>query len=233
MCRRPPAVLWLPRGSDDLSETADHGARAYHHGDLRKALLEAARGIVEQEGLDAFTLRECARRAGVSHGAPAHHFTDRTGLLTALAVQALEERVAAAEARMAAAGPDPLDRLKACGLAQIEFNIRRPRLDDLCSHNGVTDHSDPAMQAVFQKMTAALVDAMSAATGQPMKPEKEANPETLLALVVVTGFAKVFNDGMILRDVPERERFGRALALASDLLDLLDSAFRGRGVSGD
>ena len=73
--------------------------------------------MIEQDGIDAFTLRECARRAGVSHGAPAHHFTDRTGLLTALAVQALEQRVAAAEARMVAAGPDPLDRLKACGLA--------------------------------------------------------------------------------------------------------------------
>jgi len=84
-----------------MSETADQGARAYHHGDLRKALLDAAREMIEQDGIDAFTLRECARRAGVSHGAPAHHFTDRTGLLTALAVQALEQRVAAAEARMA------------------------------------------------------------------------------------------------------------------------------------
>lgn len=58
---------------------------SYHHGDLRNALLNAAETILNRDGLNALTLRAAAREAGVSHGAPAHHFGDLTGLLTALA----------------------------------------------------------------------------------------------------------------------------------------------------
>lgn len=61
--------------------------RAYHHGDLRRALLTAALDAIAQEGPDALSLRDLARRAGVSHAAPAHHFKDRTGLLTAVAAE--------------------------------------------------------------------------------------------------------------------------------------------------
>jgi AcrR family transcriptional regulator len=59
--------------------------RAYHHGDLRRALLEAAWRLVTEKGLAALTLRELARAAGVSHAAPYHHFPTRTALLDALA----------------------------------------------------------------------------------------------------------------------------------------------------
>jgi AcrR family transcriptional regulator len=59
----------------------------YHHGDLARALLDAADKIIEEEGLESFTLRSCARRAGVSHAAPAHHFKDRAGLAIGLCSQ--------------------------------------------------------------------------------------------------------------------------------------------------
>ncbi|MFE3070808.1 TetR/AcrR family transcriptional regulator [Streptomyces sp. NPDC059247] len=59
----------------------------YHHGDLRQAVLAAALGVIAAEGPGALSLRDLARRAGVSHAAPAHHFGDRTGLLTAVAAQ--------------------------------------------------------------------------------------------------------------------------------------------------
>ena len=58
----------------------------YHHGDLRAALLHAAEVELEHNGIEAFSLRKVAKRAGVSHAAPAHHFGDVSGLLTALAV---------------------------------------------------------------------------------------------------------------------------------------------------
>ncbi|MER6916120.1 TetR/AcrR family transcriptional regulator [Streptomyces sp. NPDC000594] len=61
--------------------------RAYHHGDLRRALLTAALDVIATEGPAALSLRDLARRAGVSHAAPAHHFKDRAGLLTAIAVE--------------------------------------------------------------------------------------------------------------------------------------------------
>ncbi|WP_393098422.1 TetR/AcrR family transcriptional regulator [Streptomyces sp. LN325] len=59
--------------------------RPYHHGDLRRAILSAALDVIAAEGPSALSLRDLARRAGVSHAAPAHHFKDRTGLLTAIA----------------------------------------------------------------------------------------------------------------------------------------------------
>lgn len=61
--------------------------RDYHHGDLRRALLAAAAGLIAADGVQAASLREVARRAGVSHAAPAHHFGDKAGLLAALAAE--------------------------------------------------------------------------------------------------------------------------------------------------
>src|SRR6478735_8486990 len=61
--------------------------RPYHHGDLRRAILSAALDVIATEGPSALSLRDLARRAGVSHAAPAHHFKDRTGLLTAIAAE--------------------------------------------------------------------------------------------------------------------------------------------------
>ncbi|SIM02784.1 Putative TetR-family transcriptional regulator [Mycobacteroides abscessus subsp. abscessus] len=58
---------------------------AYHHGDLRAAILTSAADMVARRGATELSLRELAREAGVSHAAPAHHFGDRRGLFTALA----------------------------------------------------------------------------------------------------------------------------------------------------
>ncbi|MGB8389822.1 TetR/AcrR family transcriptional regulator, partial [Mycobacterium sp.] len=62
----------------------------YHHGDLRAAILTEAARLVGERGADRVSLRELARSAGVSHAAPAHHFTDRSGLFTALATQGFQ-----------------------------------------------------------------------------------------------------------------------------------------------
>ncbi|MFD5843850.1 TetR/AcrR family transcriptional regulator [Streptomyces chartreusis] len=61
--------------------------RPYHHGDLRRAILTTALDVIATDGPSALSLRDLARRAGVSHAAPAHHFRDRTGLLTAIAAE--------------------------------------------------------------------------------------------------------------------------------------------------
>ncbi len=62
----------------------------YHHGDLRAVILAEAARLVAERGADRGSLRELARDAGVSHAAPAHHFTDRRGLFTALATQGFQ-----------------------------------------------------------------------------------------------------------------------------------------------
>ncbi|WP_405457683.1 TetR/AcrR family transcriptional regulator [Streptomyces sp. NBC_00101] len=81
-----------PQGADS-PEGATHRTGAgpqpsYHHGDLRRTILAAAVDVIATEGPAALSLRDLARRAGVSHAAPAHHFKDRTGLLTAVATEA-------------------------------------------------------------------------------------------------------------------------------------------------
>ena len=72
---------------------------AYHHGELRPALLRAAAKILEKEGRDAISFRDLARRAGVSHNAPYRHFADRQALLAALAEEGFVLLAAALEGR--------------------------------------------------------------------------------------------------------------------------------------
>ena len=199
--------------------------RNYHHGDLRAALLIAARSIVEEQGAEAFTLREAARRAGVSHGAPAHHFGDKTGLLTALAAQVVLERVEQVEAAKLAAGSNPRDQLKACGMAHIDFLISHPHLEGLCRRDNLVDRSDPALQDLLQRMTANLIETMSAFTGRALVPDKEENPSTLLAISVVEGFGKLVNESFILQNIPEHQRRAIALAKADEMLELVSFAF--------
>ncbi|NUS74751.1 MAG: TetR/AcrR family transcriptional regulator [Streptomyces sp.] len=71
----------------DTDSTQPASPRPYHHGDLRRAILTAALDVIAADGPAALSLRDLARRAGVSHAAPAHHFKDRTGLLTSIAAE--------------------------------------------------------------------------------------------------------------------------------------------------
>ena len=97
--------------------------RPYHHGDLRAALLAAAERELAEKGLEGFALRGVAKRAGVSHAAPAHHFGDSEGLLSALAAEGFRRFLAAQHAREAVAGPDRRDRLVAAGLGYVDFAL--------------------------------------------------------------------------------------------------------------
>jgi AcrR family transcriptional regulator len=101
-------------------------ARPYHHGDLRRALVDAARRILEAEGPTALSLRAVAREAGVSPAAPYHHFKDKAELLDAVAEEGWEMLDAAmARARDAAAPPDKLNSL---GIAYVCFAREYPAL---------------------------------------------------------------------------------------------------------
>jgi len=99
--------------------------RGYHHGDLRRALLDAALALAERDGVSALTLRGVARRAGVSHAAPAHHFGDLLGLLRALADESFEALRAHMRAAMRDAA-DPGDALRRSGVAYVEFATQNP-----------------------------------------------------------------------------------------------------------
>jgi AcrR family transcriptional regulator len=100
-------------------------AKSYHHGNLREALIDAALELVREKGPDAFTLREVARRAGVSHAAPYRHFSDRAALLAAAAERTYS--ALAGELRAAAeSAPAPSGALRAAALAYVQFALNHP-----------------------------------------------------------------------------------------------------------
>jgi AcrR family transcriptional regulator len=105
--------------------------RPYHHGALRTALLDEAQRILADDGVEAITLRELARRAGVSHGAPQRHFADRQALLDALATRGFTSLTAAL--RKAVDGHPPRSRaqLRAAMEAWVRFAAGNGPLLDL------------------------------------------------------------------------------------------------------
>src|SRR5262245_10427448 len=109
-----------------MRESQSPESRPYHHGDLRRGLLEAARRILEAEGPSALSLRAVAREAGVSPAAPYHHFKDKAELLDAVAHEGWEGlRMAMAEARDEAAGRE---KVTALGIAYVCFARDNPAL---------------------------------------------------------------------------------------------------------
>ncbi len=104
-------------------------ARApYHHGDLRRALLEAARAVLREQGPEGCSLREVARRAGVTHAAPYHHFPSREALLGALATEAYAELDRAMAEAQASAPATPEAQLVAVGMGYLLHALRDPAL---------------------------------------------------------------------------------------------------------
>ncbi|MCB9700923.1 MAG: TetR/AcrR family transcriptional regulator [Myxococcales bacterium] len=99
--------------------------RSYHHGQLRSTLIAAAIDLLGEHGVSGLSLRECARRAGVSHAAPYRHFADKRALLAAIARQGFEELAAVGAAAMEGVD-DPRDRLDAYGIAYVRFAIEHP-----------------------------------------------------------------------------------------------------------
>lgn len=98
----------------------------YHHGDLRRTLMDEALAVIAERGVEGLSLRELAASAGVSHAAPYHHFADKAALINALACEGAElmdERMAAGES---AAGDDPLEHLLAIGMAYVLFADEHP-----------------------------------------------------------------------------------------------------------
>ena len=100
----------------------------YHHGDLRNALLDAARNALEKKGLEGVSLRAVAREAGVSHSAPYRHFPNHDALLVELAVEGFEELRRAISAVAAGSEPRLVDRITGIGAAYMRFVAQKPEL---------------------------------------------------------------------------------------------------------
>ena len=109
----------------------------YHHGDLRAALLQATRALLDEGGVAAVSLREAARRAGVTPAACYRHFADKEALLTALAVQGFHEFADV----LASASQAKVEPFAEMGVAYVGFAVQRPGLFRLMFGPAVADRS--------------------------------------------------------------------------------------------
>ena len=119
----------------------------YHHGDLRNALLTAAIAILEEQGLDALSLRAVAARAGVSHAAPAHHFPTLKALLTAVATASFVRFESTMREERAKAAADPRSQLAAAGDGYVRFARDCPQQFRLMFSPSRLEWQEPSFQA--------------------------------------------------------------------------------------
>lgn len=133
----------------------------YHHGDLRRTLMDGALRVISDKGLTGLSLREVAAAAGVSHAAPYHHFADKAALVRALGhegLRLLDERMAAAES---AAGDDPGERLVAIGTAYVLFAVECPAYFDVMSSPDMAGADAPEQREEHGETWERLVRAVA------------------------------------------------------------------------
>jgi AcrR family transcriptional regulator len=105
---------------------ASAAKQAYHHGDLRQSLIDAAIALISEEGISDLSLRQVARRVGVSHNAPYRHFEDKEALLAAVAEYGFRSLQRAMETAGETVPPDSTNGLAAIGIAYVQFALANP-----------------------------------------------------------------------------------------------------------
>ncbi|MEO3825568.1 TetR/AcrR family transcriptional regulator [Actinomadura sp. B10D3] len=161
----------------------------YHHGNLRRAVLDAAVEAIAESGPAAWSLRELARRAGVSHAAPAHHFGDKTGLLTAVAAEGYALFADALEA----AG----DELHDIGLAYVRFAVGHRAHFEVMFTPALYRADDPEVGAARERAAQALRKGVRGVAPGGPQDDRTAG---IAAWSIVHGFAHLWLSGA-LRDL--------------------------------
>jgi AcrR family transcriptional regulator len=191
---------------------------AYHHGDLRNALVTSAVRLIEAGGPSAFSLREAAREVGVSANAAYRHFDDKSALMTAVAANGFERlakrmrRAMDSATTRRGAGPASVARFEAVGRAYVEFAIEHPEIFRVMfgESGAACRREEPGENATDTPWTL-LGRALDALLADGfLSPERRVGAE-LKAWTVVHGFASLSLDG--LADTPTRRE--RAAALDS------------------
>ncbi len=160
-------------------------SRPYHHGDLRRTLIEAAVDRIEQEGPSNLSLRGIARAAGVSHAAPAHHFGDKTGLFTAVAAEGFT---------LLAARTTPLvdqpDALLQTGVVYVLFAVEHRGYFEVMFRPDLHRADDPELAAARDKSFDVLYRA--ARRGAGLAEDQDVTGLVVAAWSVVHGFATLY-----------------------------------------
>jgi len=184
----------------------------YHRVNLRKTLLDAAVALIGEVGPRAFTLREVARRAGVSHNAPYRHFAGKDELLRAVATEGFE-RLAASMEKALGPGRTAAERLQLCGCGYVEFALKWPQhllvMFDMPPVD--TEQCKPDQEAggpAFQ----VLMDCILAAQEAGDLPAGDPMPEALMSWALVHGIAKLATGGNLPLTAEATVEFARSAA---------------------
>ncbi|MGH8445042.1 MAG: TetR/AcrR family transcriptional regulator, partial [Solimonas sp.] len=169
----------------------------YHHGDLRAALIAASDELLAEHGLAGFSLREAARRAGVSAAAPAHHFGDAAGLLSEVA--ALGFRELSAQLDIGGGGATPLQRLRLQGVAYVRFALRHPGRFQLMFRRELLSPDHAGLQEAGARALEQLTATVRAIRGLAPDAPLAADDRAVLlgAWATVHGFAHLALDGKL------------------------------------
>jgi len=174
--------------------------RPYHHGNLRTALLVRAERTVREHGVDRLSLRELARQAGVSHGAPRRHFPDRQALLDAVAEAGFERLGAELRLALEGASEDFEARLRATAVAYVRFATRDAALLELMfagknreqQSGSLHDAAERAFSIMLELIERGQVDGIL----EPGDPERVG----LVLFATIQGIAALVTGGIVQAD---------------------------------
>lgn len=166
--------------------------RPYHHGNLRRTLLDGAIGLFAERGSLDFTLRELARAAGVTHNAPYRHFASKAELLSALRAEGLELLAERAREALAHAGPAPRAQVQALGEAYVRFALQHPHHFRLVL--GAASERGHASSQAFELLQSALEAGRAAGAA---RDDLSARELALVAWALVHGLASLLAAGQL------------------------------------
>ncbi|HMF76318.1 MAG TPA: TetR/AcrR family transcriptional regulator [Bryobacteraceae bacterium] len=184
-------------------------SKPYHHGNLRDALLAASLVLIREVGIREFTLREVARRAGVSHAAPYRHFRDKDEVLAAIAEGGFDGLTAAMQSG-ASKSQDSFGRLRNAGLAYIEFAQEQPEHFHVMFTVDLDKVRHPSAKAAAERCFAVLVALVTAwHDGRFLNGSPQTN--ALMAWTTVHGIAELALRGQLgFRSREELQDFSKA-----------------------
>lgn len=162
----------------------------YHHGNLKETLIESALGLIAELGPAGFTLREVARRAGVSHNAPYRHFRDKQELLAAVAAQGFD-RLTESMTEAFSAGTTPLERLRLSGRGYVAFALRWPEHFAVMFDTPLPYEKFPDLAAAGARAFDVLTGLVRACQTAGLLRDGETERFALLAWSQVHGIAKL------------------------------------------
>jgi AcrR family transcriptional regulator len=198
--------------------TSEPTGQPYHHGDLRRALVAAARALLEEAGPEALSLRDVARRVGVSHNAPYRHFPTKQALLAAVAA----EGFAALSARLAGI---PAGAGMAAGFrAYLGFAREQPGLYRLMFDGGLEKSADPALWTVGERAYDGLRQAVLS-----LAPRAD-RAAVVAAWAQLHGLALLVISGQLADELVRDEALD---ALAGRAAAILEAGLRGAGAPGE